>query len=502
MKNTISTFLLGSFLSLSFHAIAAEAEIVSDENCFVVSGGHYDHNGALTSLVAAERAGTKYSFAGYNCSIFNSYKALKIHLANSVEKESPIFVVQIAHGGLGGTSALNGGTISAGQLLKELREISASYKVAFLNQSCYGGSVIQEKILWDESNSNSESIDRTCLWSDSLPGRVAMGLNSILKSKNPYTLEEAYTALPDGIVSSAAWSEVGMAKYHYAISQLPGYRLKDKLVTKELAPLSGQFLNGMADIISSHNEVAPNAKKIMNSAKFVLSATTKDADIKSYLALAKAGQYNFEAVRVGTFSPPASTDVCTLAVRKFVQAQWYPVFRVYDSVWGLFLNKLQSELPENKEFKESCGDSGIEANVSAMDWARWLNKYSPVGFQMENYARAVDNYARNNPDAAKAGLSLEKFVADAFADLNITPTTKTDILLSIIGRTILNEESSYLQMPDGSRMLTGYPNVGVEGATGNVLPAFNLASFKQVEMKNPLDERRRNACRSIQLKAW
>lgn len=501
MKNKLSSLLLGSLLSLSFQALAAEADLVADEHCFVVSGGRYDHNGALAQLVAAERAGTPYSFAGYKCSIFNSYKELKAHLAANVDRDSAILVLQVAHGGIGGTTQLNSGMISASQLIKEVRDISVNYKVAFLNQSCYGGTVVQEKILWDEANQNAASIDRSCMWSDSLPGRVAI-LSNIARSKTTYNFEDAYASIPDGIVSSAAWSEVGMAKFYYSANQYPGYRLKEKVVAQELSPITTKFVNGVAKIINENNEVAANAKVIVDSAKYVLSPTTKDAEIKSYMSLARSGRYNFEAVRVGTFSPPPSDDVCTIAVRKFVQAQWYPIFRSHDNVWGLFLNKIKNDLPADKDFIANCENSGIEANATAMDWSRWLNKHSPVGYQMETYARALDAYTRSNPEAAKSGVTLQNFVDDAVSELHISPLTKTEILLSIIGRTILDAESNWLQMPDGSRMITGYPNIGVEGATGNVLPAFNLASFKRDHLKNPLDERRRNACRSIQLKAW
>ena len=504
MKNTLSSLLLGSLLSFGAQASPeVPAEIVGDDHCFVISGANYDHNGALATLRAAKRAGTKYFFAGYQCSIFASYKELKIHLASFVERHSPIFILQVAHGGIGGTATLDGGHHSSAQILKEVRDISVNYRVAFLNQACYGGSNLQDKILWDETNSASESIDRTCMWADALPGRVALGLQSILRSKNPYTLEEAYAALPDGITSSAAWTEVGMTKVHHAVAQYPGYRLKEKVVIQELAPHTSKFLTGMSEIINENDDdLAVNAKGIVESAKFVLSANTKDSDIKSYLSLAKAGQYNFEPMRLATFSPPASDNVCTLAVRKFVQAQWYPIFRSHENVWGLFLSKLKNELGEDKDFKENCQASEIESNVTAMDWSRWLNKHSPVGFQMENYARAFDNFSQNNPDATKSGISMAKFVDDAFAELQISSLKKPEILLSIIGRTILNEESQFIRMPDGSRMLNGYPNVGVEGATGNVLPAFNLASFKKENLKSSLDSRRRNACRSIQLKAW
>lgn len=502
MKNTLSTLVLGSLLSFGAQASPEAAEIVQDDHCFVISGANFDHNGALSTLVSAKRAGRKYVFAGYQCTIFGSYKELKVHLASSVQKESPIFIMQVAHGGIGGSALLDGGSHSSSQILKELRDISANYKIAFLNQACYGGTNLQDKIAWDEANSASESIDRTCMWADSLPGRVAVGLNSILRSKDPYTLEEAYTALPDGVISSAAWTEVGMSKAYHAVAQYPGYRLKEKVVISQLAPHTSKFLNGMAEVISENPFLPANSRVIMDSAKFVLSASTKDADIKSYLSLAQAGQYSFEPMRVATFNPPASDDVCTLAVRKFVQAQWYPIFRTHNNVWGLFLDKLKNDLPENKDFKENCPESEVAANESAMDWSRWLTKHSPVGVQMQNYARAYDNFQHNNPDAAKHGITMQKFVDDTFAELQISPLTKNLIFLSIIGRTILDEESAVIKMPDGSRMKSGFPNVGTEGATGNVLPAFGLASIKKENLSNTLDSRRRDACRSIQLKAW
>lgn len=502
MKKSLPLALLSSLLSISF-AVAAEPEIVGDDACFVVSGGKFDHNGALSELVRAERAGTKYSFAGYKCSIFNSYRELKNHLAISgIPKDSPIFILQVAHGGLGGTSALNSGTILPAQLLKEIREIGASYRVAFLNQSCYSGTVVQEKILWEEANTGSESIDRTCMWADAVPGRVAVGLNNVLRSKNPYNLEEAYAAAPVGVVSSAAWSEIGMAKYYKAIGQYPGYRLKEKVVVEELSGLSSNFLSGMGKIIAQNDEVEKSTEVIFNSAKFVLAPKTNDAQIKAFMGVAKAAEYDFEKVRAGTFDTPVSDNICTTSIRKFVQAQWFPVFRMHQAVWGIFLSKMKTELVANKEFQAACPDSGVERNLTSMDWAKWLGKHSPVGVQLEPYARALDSVIKVYPELLGESLNLQTIVNEVDLENGISPRGKTEILLSIIGRTILDEESTYIPIGDGTRSLAGFPNLRVEGATGNVLPAFNLASLKQEELRNPLDERRRNACRSIQLKAW
>ena len=502
MKKLIPLMLAASFISLSSYA----DDLVGDDSCFVISGTRADHNGALSRLKQAENAGKKYSFAGYDCNIFNSYTELKNHLAQSgLPKHSPIFVMQVAHGGYSGTAVLNGGHVDSARILKEIRDLSVNYKVAFLNQSCYGGSVIQDKIVWDDKNPQSSSIDRTCLWTDASPGRVAFNLDSIVRSKNPYTLEQAYLNLPDGIISSAAWSEVKMTDYYNAISILPGYQLNKAPTTKELDPKASFFLTGMRNIISENDqELSLSAAKIIDSAKFVLSPMTSDLGVRSIINVSKHSTYNFQAVQQAIFIPPVSTDACTLAVRKFVAAQWYPVFRSHDQVWGLFLEKLSKNLKNDAEFIAACPDSNIENNTTAQEWLDWLSQHSPIAKQMENYVRSLNGLEKAFQGMGLDAQAIFKFITEeADKDLQaVSSLNKSEIILSIIGRSIIAEEMQMTIMPGGQRQYTGYPNVGTVGATGNVLPAFAIASLLKPEMSHNLDERRRNACRSIMLKPW
>lgn len=497
MKKQISLMLFATLLSLSAHA---EADIVGDDSCFVISGAKFDHNGALRRLSNAEKTG-RYSFAGYQCRIFDSYAALKTYLPNAgIPYDSPIFIIQTAHGGMGGTGQLNGGTLSANQINKEIRDISANYRVAFLNQSCYSGSVLQEKLIWDKAYSQSRSIDRTCYWAKSSPGRVAYDVDSFPKSNQPYTLEEAFSKTAEGIISSAAWSETNMAGFHTAMSQYPGYRFRERSVQQELYPHSVKFIGGLHRVIAENESmVSPRHKAILDNARFVLAPETSDGEVKEVIRMSRSSGVsiaNQEPIRQAIFFPPASTDLCTLAVRKFIVSQWYLVFsNTSTNVWYSFQENLQKDMKNYPGLSDACTDLG-EGNRTAQDWATWLAPHSPMGALMAGETGKIDNVSSI---LSKAEVNY----SEAPRSLNVDELLqKQEIILSIIGRVILTEESSAMIVPGGYSQMAGNPNVGVKGATGNVLAAFNLSSVKAPYLQDSRDERRRNACRSIQLKAW
>lgn len=479
MKNLFNLLSL-AVLILTCSAMA-ESTVVQDNACFIVSGTKHDHNGALKALKKAEQEGRPYQMAGYQCKIFNSYKEIGTHLQKiKLPKDSAIFIVQIAHGGGTGSALLNSGNVTSEQILKNIRELSQDYQVAFVNQSCYGGNALMNKIVWDKQNPDSESIDRSCIWTGSSPGRVALGLDTIPQSKKPYTLEEAYSKKPDGIMSSAAWDQVNITDYYESIAIHPGYTLNDVAVNEKLFPHTS-FMNEMQRLIAdSLLDLPSESKVIIESALYVLDPDTTDEMVKKKLAIKINPLQRLEEIRQAIFFAPATTNVCSQVIRKFIVSEWYTVFsHANENGWPLFNDHLKTELKKYPG-SEACSNLG-EMNQSPLEWSRWLAKHSPLGDVMNKF------YFIQKVEAVQNDLTFDQ----AF--------NKKSIMQNIIGKKVSREES---HIPTPSEGVLPYPFVGVNGATGNVLPAFNLASFKTPNMSHPLDERRRNACRSIKLKAW
>ncbi len=487
MKKLLPLMLLTAFTTL---AVQASPEVVGDDACFIVSGAKWDHNNAFYRLSISERTNRIHSFAGYSCRVFDSYTALKSHLATSrIEKHAPILVVQMAHGGSGGTAHINSGHISGDQINKELRDLSVNYKVAYLNQSCYGGDLIPKKLNWDQANPTSPTIDRTCVMTDSVPGRVAFARDNVPRFKEDYTLEDSYTKNPTGLVSSSAWSTVKMGEFHYAQSQLPGFALRKPEIAQKIYPLVSRFVRGLNSIIEEYGPKDSLTKTITNNALLVLDPAATDSVVKGLLKAPRGSSFQaLEPIRQAIFFPPVSENACTLAVRKFIVSQWYLVFTNNTSdQWGQFQANLKEQLKDYPGVADSCSDVG-QSNKSISDWSAWVSEHSPIGEIMKEKTSAI----------ASIELKSGSYIREITFEESLS---KANTILSIIGREILPEESANMDL--GSfKSLVGYPNLRVHGATGNVMPAFNLASFNMPEYTNSLDERRRNACRNIQLKAW
>lgn len=495
MKN-LSLILLS--MTLSVLSTQVSAAVVPDNACFIISGTKHDSNGALARLRTAELKKSKFSFAGYNCSIFNSYQEMRTHLSYlRLPQGTPIIVVQEAHGSAGGFALLNFGGIEARTVVKEIRELSETYKVAFFNHSCFSGDMMIEKLNWEQQNQHSKSIDNSCVWTHSLPGRVSLGIPepTSYASRN-YNLEESYTRGPVGLLSSAAWSKVGIHEYYNGIASIYGWKLENRDVSDSLYYRSSRFLEGLSEIILENKDQV-KAKNIIDNALFVLDPTTNYDSLKS-ITKTSSVTLNKEKIRQAVFFPPATTDTCTLGVRKFLVSQWYMAFTLSDStqVFDLLKKNLETQLkPEYYSDLAACSDLGKE-NKNITEWIQWLKPFSPVADVLQGHGASANGLSdMMSSTELGSGMNARRLSMDEIY-------TKNKILLSIIGRSILNEETKVTSIPGNFYPSSyGFPSLGEPGATGNVLPAFTLASIKAVSLENSLDQRRRSACRGIELKA-
>jgi hypothetical protein len=512
MKNVLKYLACFALISPTFGT--AHAATVSEDACFVISGTHFDYDNAFSSLTQAERSHTKFKFGHYRCSIFNSYPELDAYLSRSYLPEgSPILVIQAAHGGAGGTGEFNGGLIEADQELVAYRKLANHFSVAIMNQSCFSGTLLQEKLEWDDAHPQSKSIDNLCLWADSLPNRESYSSVYSESFKRPYTFEDAYLASPKGILSSAAWSESEMTGYTTARRPMPIWMLKRANAKKLLTPLAETFMTQMVRILKegAANLTGEN-EKIYENADLALSTSMDDASLSAYITAHKSespaptasqsltpdGSFYSPDVRNAVFNPltaSMASDACAQAVHQYIISLWYPVFRSSQHIWTDFVKSFDAASANgNTGMSTAC--QNFSSPKSGVEWVSYLSHYTSVTNFMGDYVSTHAADGVSNTQVAAQAVNPEPYVSAANGSFL---SRKRETFDSIIGNEVWNAEASYANVPIYGNVRTAIAGLNVPGATGNVLPAFVLASLVRQDMPNALDQRRRNACRNITL---
>jgi hypothetical protein len=509
-------FFLAVLILLGLGAsYSAQAAVIPDNGCFAISGTRHDDTGALQDLAQAENAHTDYRYGGYSCKIFNSYKELNTHLSNEaaanradpttgLPEGASILVLQISHGGPNGSTELNSdpgvSLTDRDQLMTSYEYLAKHYHVALINQSCYAGDLMEYMIAREETLPTSPMTDNLCLVTDSIPGRTAKGLPNMNRTllRGEITLEDYYLANPIGTISSAAWSQTRMADYTYPHSMLPTYPLFSEQhpeIIAHLAPFAENFME-QVNLMLAKDPSALNAKDqtYVQNARYAMNGalTGPKMDIYNKVKTLYQLKEDYTDVRAAFFTPLRADGACGTALRTFLTAEWYKVFAV-SKPWSVFIADLTSASHADLA---SC--SGMPADANALAWATWLSVQSDLGTQMMPFAKAQNDF---NQAFGVDSYDYDGVVNAAMSAATTSPTVETEAaqmsqFMSAIGIAVNRNEFE----AEGS-MILPTPTLGRPGATGNVIPAFNLMSLIQPTLANPLDLRRRNACRSIQLKA-
>jgi len=503
----LSFFLL--LLSVGF-AASARADIVPDNGCFVISGTKHDGNGALSQLTAVERGHQKLRFGAYQCTIFNSYGELKTYLKTSgLSAGAPIMVLQIAHGAPGGSAALNGvpgsGLRYAEDLLKDYNDLASIYRVALINQSCYSGDMLEALIAWQSHNAKSKTIDNLCMTTAALPGRVSVDVVAqmdISPFHQVFNIEDAYLAHPVGLITSAAWGEVHMTDYTEPKSQLPTYPLyktQHPEVFTKLAVDATTFMDGVSNMLHRDSSaLSPLIRSYVQNAEIAMSSATTGTKIRAYenaKRTASISDMDHTAVRGAFFQGTHGDDACANDLRTYAASEWYKVFaQATGAPWPVFAERLMSEA---KTALPNCADTPKTQDI--VEWANWLSVRSTLGQYLLKYGKAQaafdDAFGVNSTDYDGAFRTL---IASANQSMN--QSNNLTAFLSGIGVDVDRGEMQNMPIAPGVSEVVAVPTLGAMGATGNILPAFTAMSLVQSNAMNPVDSRRRNACRSIELK--
>ena len=185
--------------------------------CIIISGVEKDHNNAFAGqfFYKEEKPAGKFT-----CKIFNSWKeADEFIKASKLNNGDDLLIIQGAHGSPGGGASCNADSITGEEIHSYLKQYQAKYQVGAILDSCYSGDVLKLKLKEDELESHSK-LEYLCLITSSDFNTVAYGDFGVRKlfeeeGKNVKgkSLQQIYGANSRSLISSAAWSSIGVPQF-------------------------------------------------------------------------------------------------------------------------------------------------------------------------------------------------------------------------------------------------------------------------------------------------
>ena len=219
------------FITLSLFTFQAwsQAPVKLDKLCVVVSGKAKDHNNFLDE----ELFKSGQSVAGVKCHVFGNWEDAVAYTKVHLKKEGKLLIVQGAHGTNEGTYLVNKGQpVSSSAVYAHLKDLQQNYHVGSVIHSCFSASIMNEKLIEDEKN--DPRMDKLCLVSSSSFGRITRShkddiIQNLLKMKPGENLEKPFINNRGGVISSAAWSDVGLPQYLMSQKTEEGFATLEKM---------------------------------------------------------------------------------------------------------------------------------------------------------------------------------------------------------------------------------------------------------------------------------
>lgn len=482
-------FLLS--LSISFSAMAAE--------CFVISGVEKDRSHSLKDRTLFQNESSK--IAGKNCTVVKSWKELNEKItAKKLQKGSDILIVQGAHGvnffddnkGQTAKFLCDAEEPTAEEVLGHLKKLSGDYRVGATIHSCYSGEIMKQKLLQDETS--DENLDKLCLYTSSSTGRITYGQDqdilAQLKSARPgQTLENLFLKVRSGMISSAAWSEIGLPDYFAKETVEQGYKTLqalDKITRGEYSCESNLGAANAAlcaapgitdgifeDLMTFQNPVIGNSVKdevITNFKHRINLATDKlKKTPSSKISLAERDCYKF---LLETYQSNYGESLENLESWDYIVANT-PLFKempqissclTYSKLLPADQTKSLEEIIQNNFFN---GAKLYQESVDKLQ-RRYSKRAMDDSFDIKDFARAA---------------SGEKAVCN--------PNDKQQIIQSMFGQSFFYDEMADGIQPD--EMIYG-KNVSTQLA----LKSFQNASLSY-KNQNKKDQLRSKACKDFKL---
>ncbi len=233
--------------------------------CLVISGLKQDHNGALKDHV--DLLTGKRKIAGHPCRAFGSWKDLETYVQEKAKDGERLFILQAAHGGEGGKAFCDKSNTSGDEILGALERMSERHPITTALKSCYSGDILRLKLIKDSIKPDHPSVSKLCLITSSPFGRLGWSgsrdfLNVSYGISTSDTAEDFFQRTHGGLISSASWENSGITEYFFnydvesamkALSSIqqkadscpgPAYRASAKLCGEQIsAKAFEEFLN-------------------------------------------------------------------------------------------------------------------------------------------------------------------------------------------------------------------------------------------------------------------
>lgn len=466
--------------------------------CFVVSGAEKDHSNSLKDKSFFKNETSKV--AGKNCTVVKSWKELNEKIeAKKLPRNSDVLIVQAAHG----VDYFDGETRktrflcdseepTAEEVLGHLKKLTGKYRVGATIHSCFSGEIMKQKLLQDEIS--GENLDKLCLYTSSSTGRITYGQNqdilAQLKAAKPgQTLENLFLKVRSGMISSAAWSEIGLPEYFAKETVEQGYKTLQALDKITRAEFSCESDLGAAnaalcaapgitdtifeDLMTFQNPTIGHSVKLEVISNFTNKIKSANDKLKTTPTdkLAKSQKACYEFL-LETYQSNYGKELENLESWDYVEANM-PFFKKMSKI--AHCETYSSLLPQNdprslEEVVQNNFYNGTKLYRETVDklQRRYSKRKMDDSFDIKDFARAA---------------SGEKAVCN--------PNDKQQIIQSMFGQSFFFDEMSSDLQPD--EMIQGR-NVSTQLA----LKSFQNASLGY-KKQNEKDELRSKACKDFKL---
>ncbi len=482
MKMKLSLF----FLFLTFQALGSE--------CFVVSGLKKDHNNFLGNRNLFKSEFSKV--AGKQCTVVGSWKELdKVLITKKLPKGADVLIVQGAHGNEDAnrkiTFSCDAGTATSGEVLNYLNKFSANYQVGAVIHSCYSGDLMRDKLLQDEAN--PKNLDKLCLYTSSSMGRVTWGTEGDIIAKlesaiSGETLEKLFLKVRAGMISSAAWSEIGLPEYFSKKTNEMGYKTLQALdgITRGELSCATDLGAANAALCAAPGITDAIYEDLSTFQDPLLSDSDKIQGVVYFERQSKAAK---EALLK---SPTSKLAKAQSDCYQFIQ-------KTYKDNFGSKLENLETWDVIEKSvpiIKKMPGYASCETFTKLLPKERAEEGKNliegPYTDQVNMFRYKVDllqkRYSKRKMDDS---FNIKEFAKSAIGEKSVcNPDNKQQIIQSMFGDSFFLNETSMTSGPDE---MINDRNVSTQLA----LKSFQNASMMKKEMPSEKDQKRRAACRNF-----
>lgn len=488
--------------------------------CFIVSGMNLDNNGAFRNFPLVKSPANS---PRTNCKVFGSYEDLDVHLKElkRTEKLKPgdsIIVIQAAHGA-GKMIKCDKGDISQADIYgKYLKKFSQDLKVGVIDSSCMSD-VIARKLI-DDRSSPSPSTDNLCILSLSHFGFSGFkGSNVIFQYLDQLpsgtSFEKVLEGWPGAMISSSAWEDTHLAEYligsygkftrsKAAVALEVFQQIEDLVGKTEGSTCKPVHLTTQVcaspevgkDFLNALSRMYPATERVYNPSllrSWIASIEETSKDEKRVLESPYGQDVTRELLRTVLDFYRQEIDLITSvssekasSFRKFDDGFGY---RMWKTLWGFMRKNPKVYLGRGKTYPTilSLVLSGMNSKLDAFCLAEYFEglEYFRMENQETGFARLIGELedarlSRNDPNCAKGKDELLDEVLGRSLIVDDVP---------VGGSTADFDEVAYWKEPKSKVRLNLI----------EILDAFNQASTKVPEFKDPLDQRRRKACRELKL---